>query len=445
MDTAWQKLSPDEKMERRFAAWLAAEDIEFASPEAEADYKARVQRLADAVRLQKTPDRVPVYPSIGAFDAYYAGFTSQDMMYDAEKAVAAAIKCTLDFQADARLGAAGLPGKALEILNYKLYHWPGHGVGPNDGLQFVEGEYMTADEYDALMEDPTDFWLRTYFPRTIGELEGLSLLSPQAYVRTGIGRTLASFGQPEVQVALEKLAAAGREARAWQEKMAAGSKRLEELGFPSFGAGSSTHAPFDVIGNALRGTREVMMDIFRRPEKLLEAIERITPAVTRMGLAGANRLGRSPIVMVTLHKGADGFMSLEQYKRFYWPGLRKVIYGLIEEGFVPHLFAEGAYASRLEVIRDDLPKGKTIWHFDYTDMALAKEIIGDRACMMGNVPVAMMHAGTPDQVTAYCRELIDTAGKGGGFILAGGATVDRNGKAENIHAMVRCAKEYGLY
>ena len=42
---------------------------------------------------------------------------------------------------------------------------------------------------------------------------------------------------------------------------------------------------------------------------------------------------------------------------------------------VPQLFAEGGYNQRLEVI-SDIPKGKVVWWFDLTDMALAKKTVG---------------------------------------------------------------------
>ncbi len=144
-----------------------------------------------------------------------------------------------------------------------------------------------------------------------------------------------------------------------------------------------------------------------------------------------------------LHKGADGFMSDEQFKTFYWPTLRKVILGLIDEGLIPFLFAEGRYGSRLEAIMD-LPKGATVWRFDQTDMARAKETIGQVACIEGNMPLSLLHAGTPEAVADYTRKLIDAAGKGGGFILDIGAVAD-DGKAENLHTMVKTAKEYGVY
>jgi uroporphyrinogen-III decarboxylase len=151
----------------------------------------------------------------------------------------------------------------------------------------------------------------------------------------------------------------------------------------------------------------------------------------------------TPVVFIPLHKGADGFMSDEQFKTFYWPSLRKMLIGLIDEGMIPFCFAEGRYNARLEAIMD-LPKGKTVWLFDQSDMARAKETIGTVACIEGNMPLSLLYAGTPEEVAAHTRKLIDVAGSGGGYILDIGAVADE-GKDENLAAMIKTAKEYGVY
>jgi uroporphyrinogen-III decarboxylase len=117
--------------------------------------------------------------------------------------------------------------------------------------------------------------------------------------------------------------------------------------------------------------------------------------------------------------------------------------GLIEQGIVPNPAAEGGYNSRLSVIKD-LPKGKTLWMFDATDMAKAKAAMGDAACIMGNVPSTLLSLGTPKEVKDYSKKLIDVAGKGGGFILSNGAFFDQ-AKPENLKAVVEAAKEHGAY
>jgi uroporphyrinogen-III decarboxylase len=182
--------------------------------------------------------------------------------------------------------------------------------------------------------------------------------------------------------------------------------------------------------------------MFRRPQKLQEALERITPLTLKAAVNSVNAAG-GRFVFMPLHKGDDAFMSNRQYETFYWPTFRRLIMGLIEEGIVPVLFAEGRYNRRLETIKD-LPRASAIWHFDQTDMAEAKRVLGNVSCIMGNVPTSLLVTSTPADIKEYCRKLIETCGKGGGFILAGGANLDR-GNADNLRAMMEAAREYGSY
>ena len=77
-------------------------------------------------------------------------------------------------------------------------------------------------------------------------------------------------------------------------------------------------------------------------------------------------------------------------------------------------------------------------------MAVAKEALGDIACVAGNVPISMLNTGTPDDVRDYCKNLIDVAGKGGGYIMTSGGVIDK-AKTENVRAMIEVTKEYGVY
>jgi len=155
MERKWEELSPDERQEALFERWLSPKDhegndLKFKSPEAEKAYKERVTRFKDAIQLKKLPDRVPVLPIVGFFYTFLAGFTPEEVMYDYEKAVSAARKYVLELEPDVHMGAIGPgPGKFFDILDYKLYAWPGHGVSPNSTYQCLEKEYMKADEYDA--------------------------------------------------------------------------------------------------------------------------------------------------------------------------------------------------------------------------------------------------------------------------------------------------------
>ena len=434
----------DEKQEARFETWLSGEGIPFVSPEAEEDYKAKVTLIKDAIQLKKTPRRIPICPSLGFFPVQYAGVSMYDAMYDYDALTRAWEKFCNDFTPDTyNAPTTVIPGKVLDILDLKLGQWPGHGVSKESEYQYVEKEYMKADEYEDLIDDPTGFFMKTFLPRILGALKPLQkmpLLPPVNEIPL-ILPALFPFGDEEVQAACSNLAKAGEEAIRWRDAVRKLNATIMGKGYPAF-SGGFTKAPFDVIGDCLRGTREILMDMYRHPDELIEACERLTPFMIKAGVAACNVTGHI-MPFIPLHKGADGFMSDEQFQTFYWPTLRKVIIGLVDAGIVPQLFAEGGYNQRLEVIRD-VPKGKVVWWFDLTDMARAKEIVGPTACIAGNVPLSLLCTASPDDVKAYCKELIDIAGKDGGFIFTTGAGM-QGSKPENVKAMIDFSKDYGVY
>ena len=200
-------------------------------------------------------------------------------------------------------------------------------------------------------------------------------------------------------------------------------------------------APFDHFADLLRGTRGIVMDMYRQPAKLHEAMDRWLNLLL-MSIKDFP-MTPSPICMMPLHKGDDTFMSDKQFDEFYWPTLRKVLMAMIEEGLVPMPFAEGRYTNRLKQIADT-PKSGVVWYFDQTDMAEAKRLLGDVSCIVGNVPTSVVMTGTVEQVMENCRKLIEACAPGGGYILSGGASVDK-GEIENLRAMMDAAKEYGVY
>ena len=444
MEKKWEEMSADERQEALFQRWISPEGVEFASPEAEKLYKERTTRIKNAIQLKKLPDRVPIMLIPSFAPAYYSNLTPYDVMYDFGKIKLAWNKFYVDFQPDTHGGCvAPSPGKFLEILDFKLYKWPGHGVPRETSYQCIEREYMKSDEYDILINNPLYFFYYIWPSRVFGALAPLESLPHLSCLTEiyGVSIPFIPYGTPPVKEAYKAILEAGDEALKWIQVVSSFEQEMLALGFPAHQAGA-TKAPFDVIGDTLRGTKGIMADIFRQPDKLIEAMEALTPMFIQLGVDAAKRAG-NPLIFMPLHKGADGFMSDEQFKKFYWPTLRKVIMGLVDEGVVPFCWAEGGYNSRLEVIRD-LPRGKTAWLFDIIDIAKAKEVLGDVACIAGTMPMTLLTLGTPQQVKDHVKECIDTAGKGGGYIMANGAFFD-DVKPENLKAMVEATKEYGVY
>jgi len=433
----------EELREQRFQNWLSAPGIHFVSSQAKQGYAARLTRIIRAIRLQE-PDRVPCILPAGQFPAPNAGITVRTAMYDYEEMKRAWRKFLYEFDGDTCVvpGVSVTPGRFNEVTKTRISVWPGHGLGEDAGMaQFVEGEYMKADEYDTLLEDPADFFLRVYLPRILGAFEAFAKLMPFKRAFGMPAHFLGACILPEVQEAFQAVIDAGKELGKFRQAVADITKEAQAAGYPPF-YGGFAHAPFDLFGDTLRGTHGIMMDMYRQPAKLLEAMEAVTPWIVEGAVSGANASG-VPLIFMALHKGDDSFMSAKQFETFYWPSLKNVILGLIAEGCVPLLFAEGSYNKRLETVRE-LPSGSVLWWFDRTDMARAKKILGAENCIAGNVPTSLMCTGTPQAVRDCCRNLIEACGKHGGYILTGGAQV-HNTTADNMRAMIEAAKEFGAY
>jgi uroporphyrinogen-III decarboxylase len=443
MGKDWAELSPEEKREQRFRRWLSPPGVTFTSPQAEKLYKERVTRFIKAFTLQK-PDRVPcILPAMGLYAAYYAGTNLATVMYDFDEMKRAWRKMLHEFDGDTYVPPVLVPpGPALEAVDYKLYKWPGHGLSRSTlSYQAVEGEYMKADEYDALIRDPSDFWLRIYLPRVFGAFKAFTQLSPWTSFEEIVTGNFLPFANAEVQAGFKAIMKAGTESLKWIAAVGEVSAEALRMGFPGVMSGLAK-APFDTLGDTLRGTQGVMMDMFQRPQKVHEAMERIASIAIQAALLAVQDAA-APIVFMPLHKGADSFMSVKQYETFYWPTFKKVVMALVNDGIFPILFAEGSYNKRLDII-GDFPKGTVAWYFDQTDIFEAKKKIGDRCCIIGNVPTSLLMTGTPQQVKEHCRKLIEVCGKGGGYVLAGGANIDE-GNPENLRAMMAAAREYGKY
>jgi hypothetical protein len=443
----WDKLTTEERREARFASWMSTEGRQFASPEAEAEYKLRSKRIKDVIDLKK-PDRVPVTPFIGGYSAKFSGLTPYEVMYDYEKYTAAWIKFNQEFQLDYLIFSGAFnPGKVYDILGYQVYRWPGGGgLSKENDFQCLEVEYMKADEYDLFIADPEAYYMRVYMPRAFSALQGFGML-PSWFASMELPMLPALMipaGLPPVQESLKAFMEAGQAALEYAQASGEADGFLQaNLGMPAL-PGGFTKAPFDYIGDTIRGTRGLMLDMFRQPDKVLAAVDRLVPIAIQLGVQSATSTN-NPFVFIPLHKGADGFMSNADFKKFYWPTYKAVLEGLIAEGFVPWNLVEGGYNSRLETIAEDHPTaGATYWNFDQTDMGNAKKYFGDWAAIAGNIPSSLLHAGSPGDISDFVKNLIDTAGKDGGYALATGAVLDHT-NPENLHAMIDTCKEYGKY
>ena len=402
----------------------------------------REKRITDAIHL-KIPDRVPIICGMGYFPAKYVGIPCSAAYYDFDAWLAAYEKTLPDFPADMIYPQTFTPGEAFEILNPKQLRWPGHGANPDHGHQSIEIDNMRGDEYEAFISDPSDYMFRVHMSRVSEDLAGLATLPKLSDLHGMFGaQALAvALTSPEAAHAIQTLQRTGRAIRRYGARMKKFDQMMLDLGFPRYLQGAAM-PPYDVISHSMRGMTGTMTDMYRRPDKMLAACEKILELTLARPLPKPSEQGNIRIFM-TNTRGSDDFLSPKHFDTFYWPTFKRLVQGLIDRGATPCIFFEGNFVSRLEYLLE-FPKAKMLARLDTTDIFRAKDILKDHVCIEGNVPSTLLQVGSVQDVQDYCKKLIDVVGKGGGFILAPRSSTDEV-KPANLKAMIEFTQEYGVY
>ena len=401
-------------------------------------YKERRERLSRAYNL-KEPDRVPINGSFGYFAAKYGGITIQESLTDYEKLRQAVIKTSVDFDYDTAAGGGGIYALPLVIammrdyggivpgmLNIPLHQtlgttycrFPGVEIQKDTPPQFIGQEYMKPNEYDEFIDDTFNFIAKKLLPRHFRNIDPIdSVQAMAAWIRYGEESQRYSDGMDKI------------------------GDDLKKYGFPSFSGGFS-YAPLDFIGDYVRDIKNVLFDTYRMPDKVKQAAEAVKIVLLELAKITVKKAKKGSHIFIPLH--LNEYFSPKQYYEFYWPTLKEIVEALVKLGYVPYIFYEGYQDPHLESILE-LPKGKTIAKFEKTDLAKAKEVIGDHACIIGGPPSSLFLSGTPEKVHEYVRDLMPKVMDGGGFVLSPGVSIPEGARPENVHALMAAVEKYGVY
>ena len=374
----------------------------------------REQRLMTAINLG-VPDRVPAAPVINLFACRQKGVrivppagSGGDPKHWPK--ISKAVHDTFD-----DLGgydAQNFAGFSLPASSWRVNHpalpnvVPGtEGIPEDSPLQFLERETITFEDYDKIIDRGWNSFCQEYFPRELG-------------------------------VSIEQIDA---DQKKLFKSYMADAEYWKGRGVPVIVGGYCLAV--EMILSLGRTLSKFAMDMHRYPEKVGAAMEAMVPDLIQNTMDDCNASG-IPLVHFPSERGSAAYWNLNIFERYIFPPLKKMTQAFVDAGFICQLHLDTDWTRNLPYFKE-LPKGKCIAQLDsITDIFKAKEVLKGHMCIMGDVPASLLTLGTPDEVTAYCKKLIDIVGKDGGFILSTGCECPIDAKFENVKAMIDTAKHY---
>lgn len=357
--------------------------------------KERKERLKKAIALEK-PDRTPVIYMADAFCAIHMGKKIADLvssLSDAGKIILDSYKAMGDVDGT---NFPFSPGPLFPAAFYSAIKLPGREL-PDDALwQLDEKEVMVPEDYDTILNKGWASFSVDYLKNRLHfDLEGLLEQLAQ------IPQIIQSF---------------------------------EDAGYIAYSPLAPTTVNEYLAGG--RSMPKIMRDYYKMPDKaeaVLDIIQEQELNTLRQQLKAIKPL----VVFMSPARGASEFFSPKIWERFVWKYLKGMADVIIEEGAVANVHCDGNWERDLRYFRS-FPKGKIVFETDgTTDIYKIKEVLGDWACIKGDVPSGKLALGTPDEIYSYSTQRIRDMGQG--FILSAGCTVPPNAKVENVKAMISAA------
>lgn len=139
-------------------------------------------------------------------------------------------------------------------------------------------------------------------------------------------------------------------------------------------------------------------------------------------------------------------MSPDQYMEYVFPFHREITDLVHKRGKLIVKHSDGNMWPILEMVAEAGFDGFHPVQPQCMDIADVKRRFGDRLCILGNIDcMHLLPFGTEEEVAASVRETIAAAAPGGGYIISSSNSIHPGVKPENYIAMVKAAREYGVY
>ena len=364
-----------------------------------------IERVECAIELEK-PDRVPIWPDVTTSAA--AALTGGKNWEAAHQGFDAQQDLELELFDEYGGWDAANPALTPEVFTaggFKVMK----PTEESPEIQFLESEYTKYEDYETIADIgwfafvADDLIHRISDVASKEEYDGLF-----AEVMSGTARSIAEY-----------------------------QKRGAFVLYPQ-----PVNHPFFTLSLS-RSMVKFTEDLFYKPEMVERALTKMTDELIDFGLNLCKSTGMKIFKLVEERAGAF-FYPLQIFERFWWPHTLRIVDAFHSEGLKISFHLDTCWDKNIHYFKQ-LPRRCAILELDgTTDIFAAKQQLRNHLCIASDIHPALMSLGKPEEVSAYCKRLIDEIGGDGGHILSTACGLPAAARRANFSAMIETGKTYEL-
>lgn len=376
----------------------------------------RIKRVMNG----ESVDRVPIILDFEvSYACEYANIDFLKATWHYTDIVRAYEKLLDDFEMDANLGLDWRPPQKSEILGSRS--WVQNRQ--NGTMQHPEVMALGDDEYNDLISDPV-----------------------RCFVEKALPRMYSSIGHNSV-----KDIAAITQALMFEKNQIADFynqiyEKTYEKAVPIY-YGTMFYAPFDLIGDHLRGITKVSMDLRRKKTELLKACEVLTPLMIDY-VENTLEPDETGISCACSWVHLPPMISPKNFETFFWPGFKRICNTLVQKGYTLYLQFQGDYTDgRYFDYYSELPLNNAIIAVENQDFKKTLDAFHGKNMVSCSYPLHYLTNYSTAECIAKAKELMDIGMDKGQFYFGFNkpAFSFKDADPQKMKAVIDFVKEYGKY
>lgn len=291
-------------------------------------------------------------------------------------------------------------------------------------MQHPNTQCMQPEEYDEFTQDPYAFVVDKCIPRIY------KALCPDS----NPGRYMFALTQEQHMRRLVMM-----------KEMPMIQELGKKFGYPAGKRGGMGRVPMDWIADQLRSFDGICMDVRKRRDKLIAALEASYPMIYKLGLhPDLKNVDRETMTGFQLHM--PSYLRVKDFAEVWLPTWKRQLEDYASLGMRCSAFMEHNWAAPLLDYMNELPTG-SYFTFEATPPQLMKDKLGKRHVLGGGFPLAHLITCTKAQIIDKTKEWLDIMMPGGQYVFS----FDKNALSltdinlENLIAVCETVLEYGVY